>query len=477
MGATASLGLPMANYFVSLKAIDGRDVPPLLDAFGVWLATQKRGALGYFDALRIEAVPRTWHEGAADRLEKAAYVFLTMGDGSMLALLDTGRAKAPRAVVLLDSEGEARTVATSLEEFLHLFAEGETGVLDLDDDEATGREALAAWLAEKKVKAPEAKDFDFQAWLDGDAEAEAAPVAAAAREPSEALLALPPKLRALAALVGLRADDPAVAAAIGEMGGKVPTSATDMGTAKSVSAAKLGVSVYFNHDILNEAFPLLPKTKSSYLPYVSQVAFTDKWPEALPFGLGWKDGPEAVERALGAPHTRPLLDSVITWWTREVQPGISEISVKPRKGKLDFSVVAKRTVSLTSRHGVPPLPAVGLLVAWLVHRGLLDESRIVPHAALVAKVKARSAKGSDLVKAAFPRGLWDDHLRNDEKLVRRLHHWLGSSEGLSFRDDLIGIFGERMNEHAHREAILDDDTWEAFDRVVALFDERFAGVA
>lgn len=466
----------MANYFVSLEPIDGRDVPALLTAFGAWLGTQTHGSLGYFDALKIDHVPPTWHEGAADRLEKAAFTFLNLGDGSLLALLDTGRAKAPRAVVLLDSEGEARTVATSLEEFLHLLAKGETGVGDLDDEEATGRSALAAWLGEKKVKAPKAKDFDFQAWLDGAPEAKAAPVAAATREPSEALLALPPKLRALAALVGLRADDPAVAAAIAEMGGKVPTSATDMGTAKSVSAAKLGVSVYFNHDILNDAFPLLPKTKSSYLPYVSQVALSDKWSEALPFGLGWKDGPEEVERALGTPHKRPLGDGFVTWWTRDLEPGISELYVKTRKGGLDFSVLAKRTLALTSRHGVPPLPAVGLLVAWMVHRGLLDESRIAPHAALVARVKARSAKGSDLVKAAFARGIWDDHLRKDEKLVRRLHHWLGSSEGLSFTDDLIGIFGERKNQYSHREAVLDEDTWEAFDRVAALFDERFQGV-
>jgi hypothetical protein len=465
----------MAHYFVSLQPIDARDVPPLLTAFGAWLATQLRGSLGYFDALKIEHVPPTWDEGAADRLEKAGFTFLNLGDGSLLALLDTGRPKAPRAVVLLDSEGEARTVATSLEEFLHLLAKGETGVGDLDDEAATGRGALAAWLAEKKVKAPKAKDFDFQAWLDGAPEAKAAPVAVPAREPSEALLALPPKLRALAALVGLRADDPAVMASIGEIGGKVPTAATDMGSAKSVSAAKLGVSVYFNHDILNDAFPLLPKTKSSYLPYVSQVAFTDKWSEKLPFGLGWKDGPDEVERALGAPHTRPLGDGLYMWWTRALEPGISELYVRTRKGKLELSVVAKGTLALTSRHGVPPLPAVGLLVAWMALRGVLDESRIAQHEALVARVKARSAKGSDLVKAAFPRGVWDDHLRADEKLVRRLHHWLGSSNDLSFTDDLIGLFGERKNQYAHREAVLDDDTWEAFDRVAPVFDARFQG--
>lgn len=465
----------MAHYFVSLQPIDGRGVPPLLTAFGAWLGTQTHGSLGYFDALKLERVPPTWHEGAADRLEKAAFTFLNLADGSLLALLDTGRPKAPRAVVLLDSEGEARTVATSLEQFLHLLAKGETGVGDLDDEEASGRAALTAWLGEKKVKAPKAKDFDFQAWLDGAPEAKAAPLAVPAREPSEALLALPPKLRALAALVGLRADDPAVVAAIGEIGGKVPTSATDMGSAKTVNAAKLGFTVYFNHDILNDAFPLLPKTKSSYLPYVSQVAFAAKWAEKLPFGLGWKDDPDAVERALGAPHTRPLAEGLYTWWTREIEPGISELNVRSRKGTLEFSIVAKRTLGLTSRHGVPPLPAVGLLVAWLTLRGLLDESRIPQHAALVARVKARSAKGSDLVKAAFPRGLWDDHLRNDENLIRRLHRWIGVSKEVSFTDDLIGIFGERKNPYSHREAVLDDDTWEAFDRVAALFDERFEG--
>lgn len=463
----------MAHYFVSLQPIPGHDVPPLLTAFGAWLATQTRGALGYFDALSIERVPPTWHEGAADRLQKAAFTFLNLGDGSLLALLDTGRPKAPRAVVLLDSEGEARTVATSLEELLHLLAKGETGVNDLDDEAATGRGALTAWLGETKVKAPKAKDFDFQAWLDGEPEAEPAPSKAPARAPSEALLALPPKLRALAALVGRRADDPAVTAYVAEIGGKVPTSATDMGSAKTVGAAKLGFTLYFNHDILNDAFPLVPKTKSSYLPYVSQVAFTDKWSEPLPFGLGWKDGPDEVERALGAPHTRPLFDGFYTWWTRDIEPGISEVYVRTRKGKLEFSIVAKGTIALTSRHGVPPLPAVGLLVGWMALRGVLDPSRIPQHEALVTRVKARGAKGSDLVKAAFPRGVWDDHLRADEKLVRRLHHWLGSSADLSFTDDLISIFGERKNAYAHREAVLDDDTWEAFDRVAPLFDERF----
>ncbi len=465
----------MPHYFVSLQPVDGHDVPPLLGAFGAWLATQTRGSLGYFDSLATEPVPPTWHEGAADRLHKDAFTFLSLGDGSLLALIDTGRPKAPRAVVLLDSEGEARTVATSLEEFLRLLAKGETGVGDLDDEAAAGRGALAAWLDENTVKAPKAKDFDFQAWLDGQPEAEAAPATAPARAPSEALQALPPKLRALADLVGRRADDPAVVAYVAEIGGKVPTAATDMGSAKTVNAAKLGFTVYFNHDILNDAFPLVPKTKSSYLPYVSQVAFTNKWPEPLPFGLGWKDGPDEVERALGAPHTRPLFDGFYTWWTRDIEPGISEVKVRTRKGKLELSLVAIRTIDLTSRHGVPPLPAVGLLVAWMTLRGALDPSRISQHEALVARVKARSAKGSDLVKAAFPRGVWDDHLRADEKLVRRLHHWLGSLADLSFTDDLISIFGERKTAHGHREAVLDDDTWEAFDRVAPLFDQRFQG--
>jgi hypothetical protein len=73
----------------------------------------------------------------------------------------------PPAVVLLGSEGETETVATSLEEFLELLGNGETGLDDLDDEQATGRSKLRAWLKKNNVKAPKAPPFDFDAYLTG----------------------------------------------------------------------------------------------------------------------------------------------------------------------------------------------------------------------------------------------------------------------------------------------------------------------
>lgn len=47
-------------------------------------------------------------------------------------------------------------------------------------------------------------------------------------------------------------------------------------------------------------------------------------------------------------------------------------------------------------------------------------------------------------------------------------------DGLYLEGDLIGVFGERTNEHGHAEPALDDDTWDAVDRATPILDERFA---
>ncbi|WP_257460446.1 hypothetical protein [Archangium lipolyticum] len=160
----------MANYTVKLSAApNGHEIPPLLADVGAWIGKQPHGTLGWFDALEATAIPKEWNPEKENRLRRDAFAFMSLPDGSLLVLVNTG-VKAPPAVALLGSEGEARTVANSLEEFLKLWSQGETEIHELDDEEgASGREALASWLKAKKVKAPRAKTFDFAAWLDGDA--------------------------------------------------------------------------------------------------------------------------------------------------------------------------------------------------------------------------------------------------------------------------------------------------------------------
>ncbi len=83
-----------------------------------------------------------------------------MPDGSLLVLLNTG-AKNPPAVVLLGSEGATDTVATSLEEFLLLLGNGETGLDDLDKEDATGRAKLCALACQEQGQGAQGTPLRF----------------------------------------------------------------------------------------------------------------------------------------------------------------------------------------------------------------------------------------------------------------------------------------------------------------------------
>jgi len=165
----------MATYHVDVsRAPKPHRVHPLLVTFGAWLREQPHGSIGSFDALETAPIPPEWRPEHAERLAQHGYAFLTLPDGSLLALLRP-KAEGPEAVVLLGSEGELRTVAPSLEKLLELLATGATGVGDLDESPAAGRKALKAWLAAKKVKSKKAPAFDFEEWLSGAPPAAAPP--------------------------------------------------------------------------------------------------------------------------------------------------------------------------------------------------------------------------------------------------------------------------------------------------------------
>lgn len=469
----------MAKYTVKLSAAPkGHEVPPLLANVGAWVRKQPHGKLGWFDALAAEAIPKEWNPEKADRLRRDAFAFLHLPDGSLLALVNTG-AKTPAAVALLGSEGEARTVANSLEEFLSLWSRGETEIADLDDEEgASGRKELAAWLKENKVKAPKAKDFDFAAWLDGDARAPATAQAIAAPtfSPTEVMKKLGPKTQRLASVLGRRADAPEVIAYVTEvLGKKVPPSTSENNDAVNVEAPKHGVELVFSHDILNESFPRIPKTAKTFIPYVTSAWVRAGIGETI-LGVPWKATSEAeVTKVLGPPTGREAAfadedELTVAYWVYALD---SEGHVELEVSFEDFITV---TLGVKGAGALVQHPDVttGLFVGYAATRGLLDPSRFPAHRALLAAVAKREAQGSELVKQALPRGLWDDHLRDAPGLRQMAWRWFHNMNDLWITADLKKTFGKRAGPFGHDEPKLDDDTWAAVDKAAPILDKRFA---
>jgi hypothetical protein len=97
-------------------------------------------------------------------------VFLSLPDGSQLALWKHDESSVP-AVVLVESEGQHRTLAPSLEALLLAWSQGKTGVNDLDDaDAGSRRAALGEWLAAWGIpavaaKGPKPKLPSLSAWF------------------------------------------------------------------------------------------------------------------------------------------------------------------------------------------------------------------------------------------------------------------------------------------------------------------------
>ncbi|WNG18189.1 hypothetical protein [Cystobacter fuscus] len=468
----------MANYTVKLtKPPRGHEVPPLLKDVGDWMGQQTHGTLGCFDALVAEAIPREWNPEQADQLRRDAFAFLSLPDGSLLALVNTG-ANAPHAVALLGSEGEARTVANSLEEFLLLWSRGETEIHELDDEEgASGRKALASWLKAKKVKAPKAKSFDFAAWLDGDAAPPpAAAVAAHTFAPTPVMKKLGPKTQRLASLLGQRADAPEVIAYVtGVLGKKVPPSTSENNDAVNVAATRHGVELVLSHDILNEAYPPIPKTSKTFIPYVSYAWVRAGIGENL-LDVPWKAASEAeVTKLLGPPTGRRAAftnedELTVAYWTYPLD------TAEHVWLEFEFEELLSVTLSVKSAGALVRYPDVttGLFVGYAVTRGLLDTSRFPVHRALLAAIKTREAKGSEFVKQALVRGLWDDHLRDVPGLREMAWRWFHNMNGLWITADLKKTFGKRAGPFGHDQPKLDDDTWDAVDKAAPLLDERFA---
>jgi hypothetical protein len=462
----------MANYTIIDKAPKSHTPPPLLRDVAKWIGKQKHGSLGWFDTFGGEPIPKEWDEENADRLRRSGFAFLQLPDGSLLALLEAGD-EAPPPVVLLGSEGERRTVATSFEAFLKLWSKGETDIAELDDEDGgKGRRALGEWLTSHGVKVPKAPEFDFQAWLDGPLGAAAPPPPAAlVREPTAAMSKLGPKMQKLASLLGMRADAPEVQAYVTKtLGKKVPQSTSESNADASVEAPKAGVELSLTHEVLNERYPPIHKTAKSFVPYVSYAWVYPKIGERV-LGVPWDVSSRGeVEKHLGAPTTMCGSDKSTPRWDVLLDEGAQTmLSIFFERSKVSATLSLREALEIERYDRVE----AGVFLGWAATHGLLDDARFAAHGALLAAVKKRKAKGSELFDA-LARGLWDDHLKDDAELRKVAYDYFHNSGKAWITKDLIKVFGKRKGPYGHDEPKLDDATWDAVDRASEILSERFA---
>jgi hypothetical protein len=458
----------MSAYTIRKPSAGDRPASSLFTELCTFVGLQSHGSLGWFDTFGPEPVPAAWDADVAARVNANGFAFLQLPDGSFLVLLDTGTTATPHAVALLGSEGEVRTVANSLEEFIILWSTGETGISELDDEEIQGREQLAAWVKARNVQLPPASEFDFGAWLEGSAATGTATPAQTQRKPTADYYKLGPKMRELADMMGRRADDEALIAWVTQtLGKKVPRYTAD---SANVVAPKAGLELAFSHNVLNEKYPLLRKSARSFIPYLSHAWVREKIGEHV-FAIDLKKGTEAdAIQFLGQPDgRRPQFmnetTETIAYWHRVVDAAADVVFIVESDDGISVRV------SIESSRALEEFTDMGtnLFVAWAAENSLLNEVAFAQHAVLLAKVKAREAMGSDLVKAALPRGLWDSHLVDRPGFRRKAYQWFHNMAGVWITADLKKIFGARKGPYGHDEPVLDDDGWDKVDAAAPAF--------
>jgi hypothetical protein len=105
------------------------------------------------------------------------------------------------------------------------------------------------------------------------------------------------------------------------------------------------------------------------------------------------------------------------------------------------------------------LPVLGVFVAWACERGLLDPAALSDHAELCHKVRTRRAQGSELVRAAMPRGFWTSYLVVDRPCLRQhTMAWFSSYWDHSIIKDFISAFGEGEGKFGHTEPNIETES-------------------
>jgi hypothetical protein len=258
---------------------------PLWERFARWLANREPTSF----EVEVGPVPREWCTDAELHLTTAAVGVITTGDASIIAQLVDG---GPPVVFLLGGEGGYALLAPDAATFLHQLAALRTGVPSLTDPEDV--EGLAAWLEAERIRPSPPSTFDLDAFI--DREAPVVPPLAPLPELAP-VDGVGPRLRALADLVGRRADDPRVAATVSEW---VPTSTSDGHEHRYVGGA--GFDLFVSHGSWHPAYPPIRKTRRSYVPYVARVFLYDGFGEALPHGVHRGITTGELTARLGPPH-------------------------------------------------------------------------------------------------------------------------------------------------------------------------------
>jgi hypothetical protein len=281
-----------------------------------------------------------------------------------------------------------------------------------------------------------------------------------------------PLVRQIVALVGRRADDEELVEFVAARGKKVPATKGDSSGAKNVVMKKHGIEFAFDHDVKHDLYPLLPKTKQSFVPYLSCAWLSDRFPEPRPFGYTSGLTADELTRRVGV---TPIEIGVgkyrRAYWSRALDAQRAVVL------GFDAEVCAiqlDEARELCGRCGVPPKPVVGVFAAWAAQRELFDATRAGVHAPLLNEVRAGKRKGSELMAVAYPRGLWDVHLIDRPGLRDFAHRWFHNIDGVFIDRDMIAVFGAREGPYGHPEPVLDDDDAKAVKKATRKLDTVFA---
>lgn len=207
-----------------------------------------------------------------------------------------------------------------------------------------------------------------------------------------------------------------------------------------------------------------------FVPYLEIAWLKENFPEPVPFGVSHGMSSDEITHRLGGAPYRPW-PAQFRCWRKVLDPARDVIFDVTDHGQISVRIAHARELA-SPRH--PAKPLAGLFLAWAAGRGLIDVARFAAHADLLAAVRRRENKGSDLLTAAIPRGIWDIHLKDTPGLRDFAYGWFHNIEHGYIVSDLIAVFGVRQGKHGHKEPVLDNDDWNAVDRAAPALDARFA---